>query len=286
MTKAKSAARAATAGLLIALAVVMLLPAAETFLYSFSSIQDMKEYMLTRGSYDQTAWMESRLSPRMFSLDQYYHILITDNTVLRLFINSAMYACAIMLGQAMIVPAMAFALAKLRFRGRDALFFVIILLMLLPFQVTMVPNVLTLRAMGLLNSVWAVILPLWFAPFYVFLIRQFMVSLPDELIEAASIDGAGVPRAYMSVVLPVCRPILGAAAALSFAESWNLVEQPLTYLASRQDLMPLSTLFNQLAQENTGFEFAGAALYILPALLVYMFFQSDILSGIQLSELK
>ena len=286
MTKAKSAARAVTAGLLIALAVVMLLPAAETFLYSFSSIQDMKAYMLTRGSYDQTAWMESRLSPRMFSLDQYYHILITDNTVLRLFINSAMYACAIMLGQAVIVPAMAFALAKLRFRGRDALFFIIILLMLLPFQVTMVPNVLTLRAMGLLNSVWAVILPLWFAPFYVFLIRQFMVSLPYELIEAASIDGAGVPRAYMSVVLPVCRPILGAAAALSFAESWNLVEQPLTYLASRQDLMPLSTLFNQLAQENTGFEFAGAALYILPALLVYMFFQSDILSGIQLSELK
>ena len=74
--------------------------------------------------------------------------------------------------------------------------------------------------------------------------------------------------------------------ALSFAESWNLVEQPLTYLSTRQDLQPLSTMFNQLARENTGFEFAGAALYILPALFVYLFFQEDILSGIQLTELK
>ena len=76
------------------------------------------------------------------------------------------------------------------------------------------------------------------------------------------------------------------SAALSFAESWNLVEQPLTYLTSRVDLQPLSTMFNQLAMENTGFEFAGATLYILPALFVYLFFQDDILSGIALTELK
>ena len=147
-------------------------------------------------------------------------------------------------------------------------------------------NVLTLRSLGLINTVWAVILPRWFAPFYIFLIRQYMVGLPNELIEAAEVDGAGAVSTYLRVILPVCRPILGAAAALSFAECWNLVEQPLTYLAARQDLQPLSTMFNQLARENTGFEFAGAALYILPALLIYLFFQEDILSGIQLTELK
>ena len=272
--------------LLLALALAMLLPMIQTFLYSFSSIEDMKAYMKTRGSYDAGTWMDSRLSPRMFSLGQYYHILITDNTVLRLFVNSVMYTLLILLGQAMIIPAMAFALSRFRFPGRDALFFIIILLMLLPFQVTMVPNVLTLRSMGLLNTVWSVVLPMWFAPFYIFLIRQFMVGLPGELIEAASIDGAGALRAYAGIILPVCRPILGAAAALSFADCWNLVEQPLTYLTQRADLQPLSTMFNQLASENTGFEFAGAALYILPALFVYMFFQSDILSGIQLTEMK
>ena len=272
--------------LLFIMALVILLPMVQTFLYSFSSISDMKAYMQTRNNYDTDIWMDSRLSPRMFSLSQYYQILITDNTVLHLFVNSVMYTVLILLGQAIIIPAMAFALSKFRFPGRDGLFFVIILLMLLPFQVTMVPNVLTLRAMGLLNTIWAVILPMWFTPFYIFLVRQFMVSLPGELIEAASIDGAGTFRTYVNIILPVCRPILGAAAALSFADCWNLVEQPLTYLTERADIQPLSVMFNQLANENTGFEFAGAALYILPALFVYLFFQEDILSGIQLTELK
>ena len=272
--------------LLFVMALVMLWPMVQTFLYSFSSISDMKAYMQTRNNFDTDVWMDSRLSPRMFSLSQYYQILITDNTVLHLFVNSVMYTVMILLGQAIVIPAMAFALSKFRFPGRDGLFFVIILLMLLPFQVTMVPNVLTLRAMGLLNTIWAVVLPMWFTPFYIFLVRQFMVSLPGELIEAASIDGAGTFRTYIHIVLPVCRPILGAAAALSFADCWNLVEQPLTYLTERADIQPLSVMFNQLANENTGFEFAGAALYILPALFVYLFFQEDILSGIQLTELK
>lgn len=272
--------------LLFVMALIMLWPMVQTFLYSFSSISDMKAYMQTRNNFDMDVWMDSRLSPRMFSLSQYYQILITDNTVLHLFVNSVMYTVMILLGQAIVIPAMAFALSKFRFPGRDGLFFVIILLMLLPFQVTMVPNVLTLRAMGLLNTIWAVVLPMWFMPFYIFLVRQFMVSLPGELIEAASIDGAGTFRTYIHIVLPVCRPILGAAAALSFADCWNLVEQPLTYLTERADIQPLSVMFNQLANENTGFEFAGAALYILPALFVYLFFQEDILSGIQLTELK
>lgn len=272
--------------LLFVMALIMLWPMVQTFLYSFSSISDMKAYMQTRNNFDMDVWMDSRLSPRMFSLSQYYQILITDNTVLHLFVNSVMYTVMILLGQAIVIPAMAFALSKFRFPGRDGLFFVIILLMLLPFQVTMVPNVLTLRAMGLLNTIWAVVLPMWFTPFYIFLVRQFMVSLPGELIEAASIDGAGTFRTYIHIVLPVCRPILGAAAALSFADCWNLVEQPLTYLTERADIQPLSVMFNQLADENTGFEFAGAALYILPALFVYLFFQEDILSGIQLTELK
>jgi len=230
--------------------------------------------------------MDLHLSPHIFSLGQYERILLKDDTVLRYFINSAGYAAAILLGQALVIPALAFGLSKSRIRGRGGLFFAILLLMLLPFQVTMVPNVLTLRFLGLLNTPWAVVMPLWFSPFYVFLLRQYMIALPDELLEAASIDGAGSFRSFLRIVLPVCRPVLGAAAALSFAESWNLVEQPLAYLAAKPEWMPLSTVFNQLAGENTGFEFAGAALYILPALLIYLFFQEDILSGIQLTEMK
>jgi len=273
-------------GMLTLLAVILLLPMIQTFLYSFSSIPEMKAYMKTRGGRDGAEWMEPHLSPHIFSLGQYEQILIRDNTILQFFINSVMYAAAILAGQALVIPALAFALSKFRFRGREALFFAIVLLMLLPFQVTMVPNVLTLRTLNLLNTEWAVILPMCFSPFYVFLLRQYMIALPDELLEAAGMDGAGPLRTFLRIILPVCRPVLGAAAALSFAECWNLVEQPITYLTARPELMPLSTVFNQLANENTGFEFAGAGLYILPALLIYLFFQDDILSGIQLTEMK
>ena len=272
--------------LLTLVALVILLPVFLTALYSFFSPVEIKAFMETRGNYDASAWMEIKLAPRVFSLSQYYNILIEDVSVLRLLCNSAMYTVAILLGQALVIPAMAYALSRFRFRGRDAIFFIVIMLMLLPFQVTMVPNVLTLRAMGLLNTAWAVILPTCFAPFYIFLVRQFMVGLPKEILEAAEVDGAGTFRCFIHVALPVCRPILGAAVALSFADCWNLVEQPLTYLAGQTQLMPLSVMFNQLTENPSGVEFAGAALYILPALLIYLYFQKDILSGIQLTELK
>ena len=129
-------------------------------------------------------------------------------------------------------------------------------------------------------------MPMWFSPFYIFLIRQFMLGLPNELLEAAQVDGAGTIRCYAHIVIPVCRPIIGAAVALSFADCWNLVEQPMTYLSQRTDLQPLSVMFNQLASESAGIEFAGAAIYILPALFIYLYFLKDILAGVQLTELK
>ena len=268
------------------LALVILLPVVMTAIYSFFSPAEIKAFMGTRGSYDASAFMQIKLAPSMFSLSQYYNILIEDMTILRYFDNSAMYAAAILLGQALLIPMMAYALSRFRFPGRDAIFFVVIMLMLLPFQVTMVPNVLTLRTLGLLDTAWAVILPMTVAPFYVFLLRQYMVSLPGDMLEAAQIDGAGTWRCFIHVVLPVCRPVLGAAVALSFADCWNLVEQPLTYLTTRTDLYPLSVVFNQLTEKSTGVEFAGAALYTLPALCIYLYFQADILEGVQLTELK
>ena len=266
-------------------AVIILLPMVQTFLYSFSSIPEMQGLMEQRGKRTET-WMDLHLSPHQISLGQYEQVLVKDDEILHFFTNSVIYAAAILLGQAFVIPAMAFGLSKFKFRGRETLFFMIVMLMLLPFQVTMVPNVLTLRFMGLLETVWAVILPMLFAPFFIFLLRQYMIALPDELLEASSIDGAGPFRSFLWIVLPVCRPVLCAAAALSFAESWNLVEQPLTYLSKSEMLMPLSTRFNQMMAGSNGYEFAGAALYILPALLIYLFFQEDILAGIQLTEMK
>ena len=272
--------------LLTVMAVIILLPIFFTFLYSFFPKSEIAAYLKLRGNYDDTQWLGVLLSPQLVSVRQYYTILIEDPQYLKLFVNSVKYTAGILLGQAVVVPMMAYALSRFTFKGRDALFFGILMLMVLPFQVTMVPSVITLRFMGILETPWAVILPMWFSPFYIFLLRQFMIGLPNELLEAGMMDGAGLSRCYVHVVLPVCRPVLGAAVALSFADCWNLVEQPLVYLANRTGDQPLSVMFNQIGTDSSGVAFAGAALYILPALFVYFFFQEDILLGVTLSELK
>ena len=263
----------------------MLIPIVFTFLYSFFPKSEITAYLAQRNSYDQSKWLDVLFSPAQVSLRQYYTILIEEPQYLQLFCNSALYGSAILLGQAFVIPMTAYALSRFRFHGRDALFFLVLMLMLLPFQVTMAPSVMTLRALGLLNTAWAVILPMIFSPFYLFLIRQFMIGIPNEIIEAGQMDGAGTFRCFVHVMVPVCRPIIGAAAALSFADSWNMVEQPLVYLTS-QNMQPLSVMFNQISTDSTGIAFAGAALYLLPMLLVYIYFQDDILLGVQLSELK
>lgn len=272
--------------LLCLVCAFVLLPLVLTFLYSFFPQSEIKSYLAMRSNYDTERWKPFLLSPARVSLRQYYTVLIEMPKYLQLFVNSAKYTLAILLGQALVIPMTAYALSRFRFHGRDLLFFCILILMLLPFQVTMAPSVITMRTLGLMDTVWAVILPMIFSPFYIFLLRQFMIGLPNELLEAGMIDGAGTWRCFIHVVIPVCRPIIGAAAALSFADCWNMVEQPLIYLGKKQGAMPLSVMFNQIGTENSEIAFAGAALYILPALLVYGYFQEDILLGIQLSELK
>ena len=271
--------------LLCVIAAVMLIPIVFTFLYSFFPKSEISDYLNQRSSYDVSKWLPVLFSPSQVSLRQYYKILIEQPQYLKLFLNSVKYSVGILLGQAVIIPMTAYGLSRFRFKGRDALFFLVLVLMLLPFQVTMAPSVMTLRALGILNTPWAVILPMWFSPFYLFLVRQFMLGLPNELLEAGQMDGAGTFRCLWQVVLPVCRPIIGASVALSFADCWNLVEQPLIYLTDSSQ-QPLSVMFNQINTDSADVAFAGAALYILPMLLVYLYFQDDILLGVQLSELK
>ncbi len=267
-------------------AVLLLLPILVTILYSFFSPQEIKNYMATRNNYTGDTVMEIRLIPNKASLMQYYRVMITDREILYYFCNSALYTIAIIAGQLLILPALAYGLSCFRFRGRDAIAFGIVLLMVLPFQVTMVPSVLMLRTMNLLNTPWALILPMLGMPFMAFLLRQYMVNIPGETIEAAQIDSAGPMQCFLRIVLPMSKPVIGTMVALSFAECWNLVEQPLVYLQQREDLYPLSVVFGQLTRKMTGIEFAGATLFILPALLVYLVFRDDIMEGIQVAEIK
>lgn len=271
--------------LLAIVAGLLILPIILTILYSFFSPEEISNFLASRERYDER-FMEIKLVPRMFSLDQYWTVMIEDIRILRYYYNSAIYTLMILAGQTMIIPALAYAISRFRFPGRDILSFLIVILLVLPFQVTMIPSAMMLRNLGLMDTLWSLILPALASPFYVFLIRQNMISIPDELFEAAQIDGAGPIRCFFHIALPVSRAILGAAAALSFADCWNMVDQPLIFLPNQEQLHPLSVAFNQLSKESTGIEFAGAALFILPALLIYVFFQDDILTGIQISDLR
>ena len=187
-------ARPLTFVLLCVIAAVMLIPIVFTFLYSFFPKSEISDYLNQRSSYDTSKWLPVLFSPSQVSLRQYYKILIEQPQYLKLFLNSVRYSVGILLGQAVIIPMTAYGLSRFRFKGRDALFFLVLVLMLLPFQVTMAPSVMTLRALGILNTPWAVILPMWFSPFYLFLVRQFMLGLPNEILEAGQMDGAGTFR--------------------------------------------------------------------------------------------
>ena len=270
---------------LIVTCIIILLPILFTLLYSFFPKSEIDQYWKLRNNYDSNTFMPLLFSPRTVSIRQYYTLFIEDQSYLYLFLNSVLYSSLIVIGQAIFIPTMAYSLSRFEFRGRNVLYFLVLVLMVLPFQVTMAPNVIALRAVGLLGTIWAVVIPNWIAPFYIFLIRQFMVSLPCELYEAGMMDGAGSWRLYWSVTIPVCKPVLCTAAVLSFSEQWNMVEQPLAYLQDMSQ-MPISVIFGQLSDEKITTAFAGAALCILPMLFIYLYFQDGIITGLQLSELK
>lgn len=271
--------------LLLVTVLFLLVPIVMIAYYSLFSPREIKEYLLL-GNLPLDSWIPILLVPKAASLNQYLEILLRNQEILYRFFLSLFYAVTILLGQAVFIPSLAYALSAFRFRGRDAIFLSLILLMLLPFQITMVPNMLMLRALNLLDTVWAVILPMWFAPLYVFLIRQYMLTIPNEFYEASQLDGAGACSCYLYITLPICKPIIGTVITLSFVDTGNMVEQPLVFLSHQESLQPLSVIFSQLITNPVGTEFASATLYMLPALFVYLFFQDDIDSAIQLVDVK
>lgn len=269
--------------ILVILAIFLFLPILLTILYSFFSPEEIR-YLL--GLTSSKSWLPIILSPSVASLGQYYQVLLGNHGILERIVYSLLYSFAVLLGQVWIAPSLSYALSAYRFRGKNIIFISIILFMLLPFQVTMIPNMLVLRQMRLINTIWAIILPFIFSPFYIFLLRQYMVGIPKALYEAAQLDGAGDVYCFFHIALPISKPMIGTVLTLSFAEVWNIVEQPLAFLMHREDLYPLSTVFNQLISSPTGYEFAGAALYILPPLLIYFFFMEDIVSSIHVIDIK
>lgn len=183
-----------------------------------------------------------------------------------------------------------YALAKYRFRGRGLLYAVFLVTIMIPIQVTLVPAFLVVARLGLVDSPWAVILPTLFDVVGIFIARQFMLGVPDALIEAARLDGAGELRTFFRVVLPSCGPLVGVLVILGFMNRWNDFLWPLVVLQGNESLtvpVGLSTLTSNPAFASPwGAVMAVATVAVVPLLVVFLVFQKTFVQGIASTGIK
>jgi len=291
----RSVATGVKLALLLALAALVLFPVALTLTNAFMSEREIVHHY---GALDGTGAKEFedpaamptervtiRWVPEAATLGAFADVLFERPKFLTLFWNSVRLTAPIVLGQTAVGTLAAYAFAKLIFPGRDKLFFLYLLTMLMPFQVTLVPNYLVAEKLGMLHSYGAIIWPGVFAAFGAFLMRQFAAGIPDAYLEAARIDGAGYFRAFYHVVLPIVRPGMTALALLAFADNWNMVEQPLLFLTEpfRQ---PLSVYLSQIVSGDRGVAFASSALYMTPMVLLFLYGEDRLVEGIGRSGIK
>jgi multiple sugar transport system permease protein len=206
----------------------------------------------------------------------------------RYLLNSVMLTTAVTLVSLFFNVGAGYAFAKLRFAGRDRIFKVLLAALVIPSQVAMVPLFLMLRHLGLVNTYGGVIVPAMASIFGIFVVRQYALSVPDDLLEAARIDGAGEFRIFRSVIVPVLRPIIVTLAVFTSLGAWNDFMWPLIVLGDN-DLYTLPVALASLSREHVQdneLMMAGSVLTILPVLLVFLILQRYYIQGLMLGSVK
>lgn len=238
------------------------------------SLTDAKE-LAARAS----AGLLPRLIPGQATLEHYGRLLIEGTAYLTAFWNSLGVCTLIAAGQCVFSLVVAFALRQGALPLQGLIHRACVFLMLMPFQVTMLPNYILIRRLGLYNSVWALILPGVFSPLGVFLLYQFLRGMPQEVLDAALLDTSSPVQVLLYVAAPQVAHALGALALIAFAEAWNMVEQPLVFLKDEWRY-PLSLLLNRQGGSLAA-TFAGAAVYMLPIYFLFRLFRESLLSGVE-----
>lgn len=219
------------------------------------------------------------------TFEHFARILFYTPQFFVVFWNSMKIVTLILAGQLLLAVPAAWAFAVYPFRFRKLLFTLYVVLMLMPFQVTMLSSYLVLNGMGLINTHAAVILPAVFSTFPVFLIYRGFCSLPKGLIEAARIDGAGEWMIFRKIGLPLSSGGILSAAVLGFLEYWNLMEQPLAFLED-QSLWPLSLYLPEIGLTQAGYSFVASVITLIPAIFVFLAGRDYLEQGIVASGLK
>ena len=228
------------------------------------------------------------LLPRAWTIEHFVAAL-TQIPFWRFLVNTVVISGLSVLGTLLAAPLVAYSLSKLRWRGRNLLFIMVLATMMLPPQVTLIPIYMLWNKVGATGTILPLIIPAFLGtPFFIFLIRQFLISVPEELIEAAKVDGASELRIYWSIVLPIARPALITSAVFQFVWAWTDFLYPLIYLNDEESYTLSIGLYSFLGQHGVqwGPLMAACVLFTLPAFLIFLVFQRYFIGGIATGALK
>lgn len=257
-------------------AAVALFPLLFTVTNSFLSPQEVINRYSSQvlpGNADSLArdglhFVQMTLLPTEPTLAQYKEFLLQSPAYLRMFWNSVLLIVPILLGQLVVSVLAAYAFERSHWRYKEVVFAVYLVILLMPMQVTLVPNYITADLLGLLNSYWAIILPAIFHPLGVFLLRLQMKGFDKAWIEAAQDCGASEWQIFRQVILANLRPGIMVVLVLTVAEYWNIIDQAIVFLDSSVK-QPLSVSLSQMLAGESGIFFAASCIYVLPVLLVF-----------------
>ena len=222
-----------------------------------------------------------RLLPQYPTLRHYFRVMIDTPEFWILFWNSVKIVVAVMAGQLLVSVPAAWGFAKYRFRGNKILFRIYIFFMLLPFQAKRLSEYLVLDKITLLDTHWAIILPGIFSTFPVFILYQFFKGIPQEVLESARLDGAGEWIIFTKIGIPLAMNGIAAVFILNFIEYWNIIEQPLVFLKSK-NLWPLSMYMPDVSQNNPGDMFVKIVVTSIPLVVLFLSGQEHLKKGIHI----
>ena len=275
-------------GFLIALffAVIFLAPIILTITNSFMSASEIYSnygviFATTEsgGKVYVSEAVNLKFIPDIVSFSQYITVLFKSPEYLLKFWNSVFYGVPIVVFQLFVALLASYGFTRYQGRIKQIIFFGYVILMLMPYQVTLVPNYLVSDWLNILDTKWAIWLPGIFSPFAVYLLTKFMRRIPKSVMEAAQIDGANEWRIFTSICVPLCKSSLFSVAILVFIDYWNMVEQPLILLSDSEQY-PLSVFLSQINAGEIGLAFAVATIYMVPSLLMFLYGEDYLIEGI------
>lgn len=277
-------------------AVMFIMPTLLTIANSFMTSNEISANygaMLSNMTDDKKVFISDNVNlkfiPDKATLSQYKNVLFKNPEYLFKFWNSIILTVPITLFQLAVAVLTSYGFSRYNNKAKNLIFFAYIILMLMPYQVTLVPNYLVSKYFNLLDTRWAIILPGIFSPFSVFLLTKVMRRIPVSYVEAAKLDGATEWQIMTHIYIPMCKSALVSIGMLVFIDYWNMVEQPLILITDPDAvsaLHPLSVFLSQVNTSDIGLAFAVGTVYMIPTILMFLYGEDYLVEGITAGGIK